>query len=307
MRFVEFSVVVGALLAAFTPGLAQTPSGDAEQLFRDGKRLMDEGNVADACVAFDGSYRKDPAVTTLLNLANCREANRQFASAWGHFIEAARLTRGQPALATLNQTAVDRAARLEPRLSYLIINVHADVQVEGLSVTRNGAVVDASEWNRAIPVDGGEYAIEAKAPAHEPWSTVVKVGNAKDKQSVDVPRFQPLPDRPDSPTRDRWHHDRIGWALAGSGAIGMAVGAGFLLSAADLYDQADGEDQGSVAMRLEERARTRAIAGGIIGGVGVAVVAAGVIKLALHGDAATRDVSVKVTLMPSGAIIWGSF
>lgn len=178
-------VVGGSHEASGQPATAQ-----AEQLFRDGKRLMAEGNFADACEAFAGSMRKDPAVSTLLNLADCREKNQQYASAWAYFLDAARQTNGNPAIEAMYTTAQRRAATLEARLSYLIINVPDEARVEGLTITRNGVPVDTAEWNRDIPVDGGRYVIAGKAPAYEAWSTTVDVANAKDKKSVNVPRFR---------------------------------------------------------------------------------------------------------------------
>lgn len=92
---------------------AQPATASAEQLFRDGKRLMTEGNIAAACEAFDGSYRTEPTISTLLNLADCRERNQQYASAWGHFLAAARLARTDPSLAPMLETAQRRATALE--------------------------------------------------------------------------------------------------------------------------------------------------------------------------------------------------
>ncbi len=201
-----------ALVAA--PVSAQPASAQAEQLFREGKRLMGEGKLADACRAFEGSYRKDEVVTTLLNLADCREKNGQLASAWGHFLDAERMTRSDAAQATFNRTARDRAGKLEARLSYLIINVPASANVDGLAITRNGVPVDEAEWNTDIPVDGGEYVVEGKAPGYEAWSTRVTVGAERDKQSVNVPRFRERP-RADEPLRD---------GGAGAGAAGAADG-----------------------------------------------------------------------------------
>src|SRR5690349_11906109 len=112
-----------SLAIATTAAQAQPASVQAEQLFRQGKKLMGEGKIAEACKAFEGSYRKDEAVSTLLNLADCREKNKQYASAWGHYLDAERKTRGDAAQATFNRTARERSVALESRLSYLIINV----------------------------------------------------------------------------------------------------------------------------------------------------------------------------------------
>jgi hypothetical protein len=187
-------------LSASSAAAAQSASAEAEGLFRDGKRLMGEKKYAEACAAFEASQNKDPLPTTLLNLADCREKNGQIASAWGLFLEAERQTKTDKKQKALAKTAKQRAGKLEPRVSYLIINVPDESRVDGLAITRNGEPVDELTWNRALPVDGGQYLIEGKAPGHEAWSTTVTVEAEKDKQSVDVPKFKTLPvPRPDDP------------------------------------------------------------------------------------------------------------
>jgi hypothetical protein len=168
-------------------------SSVAERLFREGKKLMGEKKYADACKAFEGSYRKDAAVTTLMNLADCREKNLQFATAWGYFLDVVRISRERADAAAFGAPATTRAQKLESKLSYFTINVPADAHVEGLHITRNGIEVDEAEWNTDIPIDGGEYVIEGKAPGYEAWSTKIIVGPANDKKSINVPRFRERP------------------------------------------------------------------------------------------------------------------
>jgi hypothetical protein len=275
-----------ALLALATaPAAAQPASASAEQLFRDGKKLISEGRIAEACTAFDGSYRKDPLVSTLLNLADCREKNHQLASAWGHFLDADRLTRNDAAQAMLNQTAHDRASKLEGRLSFLIINVPDESRIDGLVVTRNGTDVDPAEWNRKSPVDGGSYTIEAKAPGHEPWSTTVRVGDELDRQSVDVPRFKALPEPPAG------EEPRVGGgggggltgrrkAAIGLGAAGVGAGVGALvleLSARSLYDDSKAESDDARQQDLYDQANQRRLYAQIAGGVSAAAIGTAVV------------------------------
>src|SRR5262245_28993804 len=86
-----FLILLG--VAAAAPASAQPAGAQAEALFRQGRELLAAGKVAEACTAFEESQKVDPAVTTLLNLASCREMNSQLATAWGLFIEAERQTR----------------------------------------------------------------------------------------------------------------------------------------------------------------------------------------------------------------------
>ena len=183
------SLATLAILLALTPAAADN-GAEAEQLFRDAKKLMERGKYDEACDAFAGSHKLDPTVNTLANLAACREKNGQLASAWSLFLDVERATRDDDKRVELNATARERAKKLEPRLSYLTVSVPAESNIAGLELTRNGAPFDASMWNRAIPVDGGAYVIVGHAPGHEEWSTTVTVPEANGRVSVDVPKFK---------------------------------------------------------------------------------------------------------------------
>jgi len=169
---------------------AQSNPAQAEQLFRDGKDLMAKREYAEACKRFEASDKADPAITTKANLADCREKNGQISTAWGLYLEVARLVRDDPKQAALARKAKESAQRLEPRLSFLIINVRDEAKIEGLEIFQNGHPVDSLTWNSSLPVDGGDYRIEGKAPGFEAWATMVHVAAERDKQSVDVPKFK---------------------------------------------------------------------------------------------------------------------
>src|SRR5262245_58083088 len=81
------------LAAAPVRGVAQPATVQAQSLFDEGRKLMKAGKIAQACAAFEASEKLDPVVTTLLNLADCREQNHQLATAWGAFVEAQRMAR----------------------------------------------------------------------------------------------------------------------------------------------------------------------------------------------------------------------
>ena len=71
-RTASAAAVLLAELAA-GPAIAQEESAIAEQLFRDGRDLLDRGQTAQACEKFAASERLAPAIGTRLNLALCRE------------------------------------------------------------------------------------------------------------------------------------------------------------------------------------------------------------------------------------------
>lgn len=195
------SILVAAWLVGHGTSARADAIVEAEQLFRDGRALLKSGKLAAACEAFEASQRLDPTIATLLNLANCRERTHQLASAWSAYLQAASRARGDGRASQFAQIARDHAAALEPRLSYLTINVADDSRVEGLTISRNGLAIDPAVWNRAIPVDGGHYVITGKAPGVEPWSHDVQIGAEGDHASVNVPRFQTARIRQPAPER----------------------------------------------------------------------------------------------------------
>jgi hypothetical protein len=159
----------------------------AEALFDEGRRLMVEGKFAVACTKLEESERMDAAVGTLLYLAECYEKTGRTASAWATFREASSAARagGQLERARVGQ---ERAARLEPLLVRLTINVAADdAQIPGFTLKRSTEVVPQALWGSAVPVDPGDYTVEASAPGYEPFSRRVTIG--KESMSTEVPRL----------------------------------------------------------------------------------------------------------------------
>ncbi|HSR98645.1 MAG TPA: hypothetical protein VLM79_16425, partial [Kofleriaceae bacterium] len=125
-----------ALVLLCIAGTAQAQSApdQAEAQFQRGKRLMAEGKIAEACAAFDDSQRLDPSPATVMNQAHCRERNGQLATARALFLEAARQTSAMrdAKWKKTHATATGLAAKLDPRLSTLRIDVPPDNVVEGL-------------------------------------------------------------------------------------------------------------------------------------------------------------------------------
>ena len=325
--------LVGTMgVAAWVATAAAQNTPVAEQLFREGRRLMSEGRIAQACSAFEGSYRKDPAVSTLLNLADCREKNGQYASAWGHFLDAERLARGTPEAANFGAVARDRAARLESRLSYLSINVSGESNVQGLQILRNGHAVDQAEWSVDIPVDGGEYVIIGKAPGYEAWSTTVTVAAERDKQSVNVPKFRSrsaltgneetpnevIDVENSTPRRTKSRRMASTLVLGGSAMVVGGLTLGYLahqrwadakdLCGSDLY--CDTEMDYERARRLADSARLRAHVSTAATGVGLAAIGVGIVLWFTTPTDGPRGgisrVAPSVTLDYVGVVIGGS-
>src|SRR5262245_43999718 len=119
-RFAALTLV--AALIAVPSAQAQSNKVAAEALFEEGRRLMSEGKIADACPKFADSQSLDASPGTLLNLASCYEKLGMTASAWGTYREAASLAAasGRTDLVAVGQK---HAESLGPKLSRLSIVV----------------------------------------------------------------------------------------------------------------------------------------------------------------------------------------
>jgi hypothetical protein len=290
------AVIVCLSLGTVGTARAQNTAA-AESEFRNGKDKMRAGKIAEACEHFQSSQRLEPNLSTLMSLADCREKNGQYASAWGAWIQVKTETRGDAAAAKQHEIAIARAKALEGRLSYLTINVPDDSRVAGLEIRRNDELVDPAVWNRAIPVDGGDHRIEGKAPGHESWSTTVTVQPEQDRGSVEVPKFKELEkvietpegpttihetvviDEPSPMTPRRW----VAVGVAGGGLIAIAAGSVLGFQAQTLRDDAEtrcppdacSPGDADEANRLNDRAQTRELFANIGFGIGAAAVIAG--------------------------------
>jgi len=304
MTFAERFLLAVAVVAA-APHAARADAVGAEALFREGKRLMKDHQIAAACDKFEASNRLDASVGTQLNLADCREKNGQLATAWATFLEAASAARAAGDAARETE-ARSRAGTLEPRLAYLTISVPAASHVDGLVIKRGDVAIDPALWNQGVPIDTGAYEITGQAPGHEPWSTRVQIDRDGQKLGVEVPRFKQLADlgpavvakpapadpgpasddgEPEPPRVEESRFTTLRKAAlvtAGVGVAAIAGGIGFGLTARDLQHQSDALCPATACadphgLDLNRRARRDALASEILFGAGGVAVAGAVV------------------------------
>jgi hypothetical protein len=148
------SVGLFAVLSANVACANDTVS--AEALFRAGKALADQHRYAEACPKLQASLELDPALGTLLNLADCHEHVGAVATAWGEWtLGASRARRkGDAARAELSQR---RADGLESRLPKL--RIVARGKADGLAILRDDAPVPAGMMGEELPVDPGRHTV----------------------------------------------------------------------------------------------------------------------------------------------------
>jgi hypothetical protein len=232
--------VFALTLAAFALRSAPALAGDeaaAEALFLEAKKLAAEGKLAEACPKFAESNRLDRGAGTLIHLADCYEKNKQSASAWATFKDAASAAQAL-GRADWQKLATQRAAALEPKLAKLTIKVQEPA--DKIEVTRDGAQTSPASWGTPIPVDTGNHVVQASAPTRKAFKTSITVAKDGDRMEVIVPKLEAAPAAavvPPTPgvepppplvvhSGDDGSGQRtMGFIVGGVGVAGVAVGA----------------------------------------------------------------------------------
>lgn len=340
-------IALGVLACSFGgTALAQTDvstKAAAEGLFDQGREAMKKGDFAEACGLLERSQQIDPAVGTLLYLAECYEKSGRTASAWATFRDAAASARavGQNDRARL---AEDRADRLTPSLSKLTIEVGEITRsIPGLVVRRHGQTIPPAAWNVPVPLDPGKYRIEASAPGHLDFSETVEVGERAALARIAVPPltasestteqraalgatpgpvgFQGQgssvahgPSPVSSPERDDGKTQRIvAYALGGVGVVGVGLGSFFGVGAISKNDDAkeycpsDNRCTDQAGLSLTDEASDAATISNVAFGLGLAALAGGVVLYLTAPDASSEKPALAATIGPSGVSLEGVF
>jgi hypothetical protein len=323
MKLMRASIPVVAGLVLLAQSVRAQPTDSvaaAEQLFEQARGLFDKGNFAEACPMFGASYKLDPALGTLLNMATCYEMLGNIASAWGHYREVVVL-----ATKVNDTTRIDiakqRIAALEPRLPKLTIRAPKQA-IAGLIVTRDDGPIDLAVLGAAIFVDPGKHVVTATAPGYKTFTgeLVIKEGEAKELQlALELAPEQVHPMVPGQVTIVREEIDPgktrrlFGLTLGGAGAVALITSVGFGFAARDSWTTAFDEglcdrttkECNPEGQDLTRTARTRALIANVVGGAGIAMLAAGAV---LYFTAPSRaDVAVAPTAGGATVSLGGSF
>ena len=278
-------------LAVVGPASAQGGDTDrqiAQQLFDDGRALVEAKRYAEACTKFAESQRLDPGGGTLLNLAVCHELEGKTATAWSEFRDAL----GQ-AVKDERRDREDIArthiADLAPRLMRIVVQVPEGVATRDPEINLDRSKLPATAWNTPIAVDPGEHRVTVSAAGMETWSTTVSVTVPGRTFAVELPSLEAHLVCPEGQQRSHgtcapipWDESKRGrstafWVTLGSAAALFATSAvtGIVALNADAYvkDNCSGardfcrvSDAGDAATRAKTFAwaSTLTLAGGAV-------------------------------------------
>lgn len=300
-------------LASGSAHAAPTASTSAQKLFDEAKSLMKAGNYAPACDKLRESQSLEPALGTLLNLADCNEHIGLLASAWSDFRKAQELAKND------GQQAVEKAARaraeaLEPRVPRLVVSTRATAE-PSLELEHAGTK-QAVSWGTALPLDPGDYQLRASAAGFQDWKTTLHVTEGVGTLTVTVPPLEPevqaAPSAPvapvatnsvattaSEPARPTHGIPTASWVLFGTGAAALGTSLVLGIMAKSQYNSAD--CPGNVcatqaAYDDRKSALGKATAANVAFAVGALAGAAGVVVWALHPGTPSQTGSQKLEL-----------
>lgn len=264
-----------------------TAPAEPSSSLSEGRRLMADGNFAEACPKLAESQAQSPAPLTAMTLALCYEKSGKLASALSAYKTASdEAASGHQQ--KLVAAAQHGAAQIEPRVSRLTIKLPQG-RGPGMEVRRDGQIVADTDLGTAIPVDAGGHDVEVTAPGRRTWTSHMVVAESGQNALVEVPKLQddgpvkvasPAASAPPEPPPDAsppGHAQRIaGIVIGGVGVAGLALGVVAWLEASSNYHSALAACGGTTAcppgssgLALRNNAETWATVAdvGVIGGL----------------------------------------
>jgi hypothetical protein len=292
MNKVPLALALGVVISCTSIAAAQgSGAASAERLFADGRAAMRRKEHSIACAKFADSQRLDPAVGTLLNLAECEEKLGKLGTAWRHLKEV---------LSTLpaSDDRVPDAKRLEaalaPRVPRLTLRPKTPLP-PGARVALDGTELPASELGEATPVDPGDHVVVVEAPGRvrKAFTVTVREGETPTvavepgEPSAAATRMETAGRRTGRPLGDTSGStmQTAGLVLGAVGIATIGVGTYFAFEARSKDKEAKSTSCGSeycidqAGVELTNEARTAAhvsaacfIAGGVLTTAGLVLV-----------------------------------
>jgi hypothetical protein len=323
MRGVPRIVTALALSAVLGAGAAraQQANGDSAadrsgELFREGRQLLADGRVREACDKFEQSLELRRSPGTLLNIGSCRAAIGDVVGAIDAFAGAVAMAEREPP-SDKAQAQIEAGRReldrVRGRAAHLTVSPPAG---EAVRVTLDGVLVERLGVSR--PMNPGLHRIEATASSGRRYELDIALKEGEVRlftipslaepaaappppvAARPEPEPEPTPAQPDhaEPSRPVPH---VTWILLGTGGALLAGGAVTGVLTLSRKSELDDRCPGEVCPRNDpelSEARTLATVTDILLGVGAAGVLTGV-GFWLFAD--TSEPSAELGVACSGA------
>lgn len=246
-RWLGCLVAAAVLTIAVRAAHADAREDDAvaSRLFNEGRRLVQDGRWQEACPKFEDSQRRDPALGTSLNLAQCYEKTGKLARAWQLYREAVDLAQ-RAGNFVRRDFAEARVEALELRLAQVVIAWSGKPRPEPI-VSWDGQLLDGTGQRTMLHVDTGSHRLIASAPGRKPFVKRVTL-TAGESRTIEIPDLVASGSPNDVTDRasalasaaigSHVTRDRITLALGATSLVTTAGGLGFGVRASVEYDYA---------------------------------------------------------------------
>jgi tetratricopeptide (TPR) repeat protein len=278
-------------------GLASTASAQnkkADALFKQGKTALAEKKFAEACTAFEQSFKLDPTIGTQLNIGLCYEE-------WGKLATAYRAYRDAQKKA--EETGDDRVARIKERADTIERNVPRLTVRSSTSgpVPKDLIVkvddIELTALGEPLLVDPGDHVIRYQAGDGPERKLTVKLAKGESKEAkLDLPLDMKGPievDLQDDKDKNKeivveddtssvGRGRRIaGYVIGGAGVLSLGISSYLVLDARSDYKSAieahcnANRECDEIGLDETHSARTRANVGTALFVLGLAAVGGG--------------------------------
>ncbi len=198
----------------------------AQVLYDSATALMDDGKLSEACPKLEEVTKLVPdGLGARLTLAECYEREGRLASAWEMYSSTA-VTAARTGQSARLEKASQKALALFPRVSKLTVSVSGPaLHLEGLTIRRDGVVMNRAQWGEGIPVDVGDHVIEVESAGKSPWHREVHVARDGVVATVSVDASGGDAGDSDGSSSARPWQKPTGYAATAVGLTTLVVGA----------------------------------------------------------------------------------
>lgn len=284
----------GIAVSSPTHAAPERDSVAAEALFKSALDLVEQGDMRGACVKFQASQDLDPALSTMVKLAKCRELEGKLVEAWSLLEQALKANRDKADQTEKRRVELEKftsaqLAGLEPRVPRLRITIKGAPL--GLTVKRDGKEQPAATLGEALPVDPGSHEAIALATGYSPERRVVTLteGQTADvviefvrepavsRRGGDAPVHDANTPANAEPARANSGRRTAGFVVGGVGIAGLAAGGVLGIVKMVKAGGAADDASGNAARDATRPTQTAAL---LIARVGVAGLGAGLVLVA---------------------------
>ena len=182
------------------PGKEEADKEASTALFREGRALVNQGKLAEACAKFRESLALRRSGGTLLNVANCSQSEGDLLGALAAFEETLSLAASEPderRARAWTSAAREGMVALDPRVPRLTVQPPNASDPSALSATAPSirVLIDGQPipMGEPVRVNPGAHRVEAMAEGRQPFSRSLELAEGQ-TETVQLPELAPLVD-----------------------------------------------------------------------------------------------------------------